>query len=38
MLKLTFCLRRLPGMTREAFQDYWATTHVRPIMRFLIGR
>ena len=32
MLKLTFCLRRLPGMTREAFQDYWATTHAE-IMR-----
>ena len=27
MIKLTFCLRRLPGMTREAFQRYWRGTH-----------
>ena len=27
MIKLTFCLTRLPGFTREAFQDYWLNTH-----------
>ncbi len=27
MLKLTFCLIRLPGFTRETFLDYWRTNH-----------
>ena len=27
MLKLTFCLHRLPGMSREDFQDYWYNQH-----------
>jgi uncharacterized protein (TIGR02118 family) len=27
MIKLTFCLHRRPGLTREAFQDYWFNTH-----------
>lgn len=27
MLKLTFCLRRKPGMTRDEFQDYWFNNH-----------
>jgi uncharacterized protein (TIGR02118 family) len=27
MIKLTFCLIRLPHLTREAFQDYWFNTH-----------
>ena len=27
MIKLTFCLVRLPHLTREQFQDYWKTTH-----------
>ena len=27
MIKLTFCLVRLPKLTREAFQDYWLTKH-----------
>lgn len=27
MLKLTFCLTRLPHLSREAFQDYWFNTH-----------
>lgn len=27
MLKLTFCLTRKPGMTREAFQEYWFNNH-----------
>ena len=27
MIKLTFCLHRLPHLTREAFQRYWFDTH-----------
>jgi len=27
MIKLTFCLVRLPHLTREAFQDYWFNHH-----------
>ena len=27
MIKLTFCLQRLPHMTREEFQSYWLDTH-----------
>lgn len=27
MIKLTFCLRRLPHLSREAFQAYWRDTH-----------
>lgn len=27
MIKLTFCLRRLPHLTREAFQKYWFENH-----------
>ena len=27
MIKLTFCLKRLPGLSREAFQAYWLNTH-----------
>ena len=27
MYKLTFCLRRLPHLTREEFQTYWRGTH-----------
>ena len=27
MIKLTFCLVRLPHLNREAFQDYWWNTH-----------
>lgn len=32
MLKLTFCLHRLPSMTRAAFQAYWRDTHA-PLVR-----
>lgn len=32
MLTMTFCVRRLPGMTREAFQRYWRETH-GPLVR-----
>lgn len=27
MIKLTFCLHRLPSLTREAFQAYWFDKH-----------
>lgn len=27
MLRVTFCLKRLPGLTREEFQDYWLNRH-----------
>lgn len=27
MIKLTFCLRRLPHLTREEFQTYWREQH-----------
>ena len=27
MIKLTFCLHRLPNLTREAFQEYWYENH-----------
>jgi uncharacterized protein (TIGR02118 family) len=27
MIKLTFCLHRLPGLSREAFQEYWFDEH-----------
>jgi uncharacterized protein (TIGR02118 family) len=27
MIKLTFCLVRLPQLSRAQFQDYWAGTH-----------
>jgi len=32
MVKLTFCLRRLPHLTREEFQKYWLETH-GPLVR-----
>jgi uncharacterized protein (TIGR02118 family) len=39
MIKLLFCLRRIPALTREGFQDYWLNTHaplvqsVAPLLR-----
>jgi uncharacterized protein (TIGR02118 family) len=27
MVKIMFCLRRQPHLTREAFQHYWLTSH-----------
>lgn len=27
MIKLSFCLRRLPHLSREQFQQYWRTIH-----------
>jgi uncharacterized protein (TIGR02118 family) len=29
MIKLTFCLHRLPHLTRDAFQRYWREQHAR---------
>ncbi len=29
MIKLTFCLRRQPHLTRAEFQDYWYNNHGR---------
>lgn len=33
MIKLTFCLHRLPGLNREAFQDYWFNKHAPLVAR-----
>lgn len=32
MIKLVFCLRRRPELSREAFQRYWLETHA-PLVR-----
>ena len=32
MIKLTFCLRRRPDLSREAFYDYWLNQHA-PLVR-----
>jgi hypothetical protein len=32
MIKLTFCLHRLPSLTREEFQAYWRGTHAPLVM------
>lgn len=32
MIKLTFCLHRLPNLSREAFQKYWFEKHA-PLVR-----
>jgi uncharacterized protein (TIGR02118 family) len=32
MVKLIFCLRRLPGLSREEFQRYWREVH-GPLVR-----
>lgn len=32
MVKLIYCLRRQPQLTREQFQDYWLNTH-GPLVR-----
>ena len=34
LLKLTFCLRRLPSLTLPEFQDYWVNKH-GPLVRRL---
>jgi uncharacterized protein (TIGR02118 family) len=32
MIKIIFCLRRLPTMTRPEFQDYWRNVHAPLVM------
>ena len=34
MIKMTYCLRRLPSLSREAFQEYWLQRH-GPLVRRL---
>jgi uncharacterized protein (TIGR02118 family) len=34
MIRLTFCLRRLPHLSRDEFQQYWRQTH-GPLVRRL---
>ena len=36
MIKLTFCLTRLPHLSRAAFQDYWFKTHA-PLVASVAG-
>ena len=36
MVKLVFCLRRLPELSREEFQRYWRETH-GPLVRERAG-
>lgn len=36
MVKLVYCLRRLPHLTREEFQRYWRETH-GPLVRERAG-
>jgi uncharacterized protein (TIGR02118 family) len=33
MIKLSFCLHRLPHLNRDAFQDYWRDTHAPLVKR-----
>lgn len=33
MIKLTFCLRRLPSLSREEFQRYWQDKHAPLVQR-----
>lgn len=34
MIKLAFCLRRKPGMSRESFQEYWLNRHAPLVKSF----
>ncbi len=36
MIKITFCLRRRPELTRADFQDYWLNSHA-PLVASLKG-
>lgn len=33
MIKLTFCLKRLPSLSRSEFQAYWRETHAPLVQR-----
>lgn len=34
MIKVTFCLRRLPHLSREEFQHYWKNFHAPLVARY----
>jgi uncharacterized protein (TIGR02118 family) len=34
MIKVTFCLRRLPHLSREQFQDYWRNVHAPLVAQY----
>ena len=34
MIKLTFCLKRLPHLSREAFQKYWFENHAPLVKKY----
>ncbi len=34
MIKLTFCLKRKPGLSLEEFQDYWRNNHAPLVAGF----
>ena len=34
MIKLAFCMRRLPSISRDEFQDYWLNKHADLVMSF----
>lgn len=36
MIKLTYCLHRLPSLSRAEFQDYWRNTHA-PLVKAAEG-
>ena len=32
MVKILFCLRRKPGLSRDAFQEYWLNRHAQLVL------
>jgi uncharacterized protein (TIGR02118 family) len=34
MIKLAFCIKRLPGMSSEDFHDYWRNRHADLVMSY----
>jgi uncharacterized protein (TIGR02118 family) len=34
MIKLTFCLHRLPALSRKAFQEYWLDQHAPLVAKY----
>lgn len=37
MIKIAFCLRKLPNLTDEEFHDYWLNTH-GPLVKSVAGK